>query len=136
MSHVSISRSYAILLGLESYVKTRQRGKKIVKALIHGRDMLLSHDELKQREEEHLNKSETVARERRLQEIQSEEDAREENKANIKLLQKLRIRPTTPKHGINGMAKESIEEMPKEEDAVAPGAGPENAIAPEGTKEM
>jgi hypothetical protein len=89
MSHVSISRSYAVLVGLEAYVKTRRRGKKIVKALIHGRDMLLTHDELKKREEEELDKSESAAKEIRLQEMQHDEDASEENKANIKLLNKV-----------------------------------------------
>jgi hypothetical protein len=60
MSHLSISRSYAILVGLEAYVKTKRRGKKIVKSLLHGRDLLLTHDELKKREEEGLDRSETA----------------------------------------------------------------------------
>jgi hypothetical protein len=135
MSHVSISRSYAILVGLESYVKTKRRGKKIVKALLHHRDMLLTHDELKKREEEELDRSETAERERRLQEIEEDEDAREENKANIKLLNKLHIHPTTPKHAVNGTTKEAIEERPEEEDVIAPGMAPENAIPPKGTSE-
>lgn len=62
MSHVSISRSYAVLIGLEAYVKTKRRGKKIVKALLHGRDMLLTRDELKKREEDELDRSETAGR--------------------------------------------------------------------------
>ncbi|KAJ1327596.1 IQ calmodulin-binding motif [Microdochium nivale] len=33
MSHVSITKSYAILVGLEAYVKTRQQGKKAARAL-------------------------------------------------------------------------------------------------------
>ena len=42
MSHVSISRSYAILAGIEAYVKTRERGRKLVKKLVHERDKVLS----------------------------------------------------------------------------------------------
>ena len=133
MSHVSISRSYAILVGLEAYVKTKRRGKKIVKALLHGRDMLLTHDELKKHEEEELDRTEMAGRERRLEEIQEDEDEREENKANIKLLNKLHIRPTVPKHAVNGT--NAIEEKPEEEDVIAPGNGPENAIPPDGTRE-
>ncbi|OBT55785.1 hypothetical protein VE04_04283 [Pseudogymnoascus sp. 24MN13] len=45
MSHVSISRSYAVLVGLEAYVKTRKRGKKVVGKLLHGRDKIVSPDE-------------------------------------------------------------------------------------------
>ncbi len=110
MSHVSISRSYAILVGLEAYVKTRRRGKKIVNALVHGRDKLLTHDELKRREEEHWERTEAAAKERRLREIQQDEDEREENKANIKLLNNLNIQPTTPKHAVKVATKEVIEE--------------------------
>jgi len=135
MSHVSISRSYALLIGLEAYVRTKRRGKKIVKALLHCRDKLLTHDELKKREEEELDRSETVGRERRLEDIQQDEDAAEENKANIKLLHKLHIRSTTPKHAVNGTTKEAIGEKPEEEDVIAPGKGPENAIPPQGTRE-
>jgi hypothetical protein len=136
MSHVSISRSYAILVGLEAYVKTKRRGKKIVKALLHSRDMLLTHDELKKREEEELERAEAAGRERRLEEIQEDEDAREENAANVKLLNKLHIRHTVPKHAVNGTAKEAIEERPEEEDVIAPGKEPENAIPPEGTRKI
>lgn len=60
MSHVSISRSYAVLVGLEAYVKTRRRGKKLVKKLIHGRDKLLSPDEVAKKEEEDRDKSESA----------------------------------------------------------------------------
>jgi hypothetical protein len=135
MSHVSISKSYAFLVGLEAYVKTRRRGKKVVRTLLHGRDIILTHDELKKREEEELHRSETAGRERRLEEIQQDEDAREENKANIKLLNKLHIRPTTPKHAVNRTSQKVIEERPEEEDIIAPGKGPENVIPPEGTRE-
>jgi hypothetical protein len=124
MSHVSISRSYAVLVGLEAYAKTRRRAEKLVKALIHGRDILLSHDELKQRDEKELGRSESAVGERRFQEIEHEEDARQENKANIKLQEKLHIRPTIPKQELNGTAKQAIDERPEEEDVLAPGEGP------------
>lgn len=62
MSHVSISRSYAVLVGLEAYVKTRRRGKNIIKKLIHGRDKLLSPEEVAKREELDRDKSESAVR--------------------------------------------------------------------------
>ena len=73
MSHMSISRSYAVLVGLEAYAKTRQRGKKIVQALIHGRDRLLSADELRQQREAEMLRHERAAAERRIEEIREEQ---------------------------------------------------------------
>ena len=51
MSHVSISRSYAILVGIEAYAKTRKRGRKLVKKLMHGRDKALSQEQSTEKEE-------------------------------------------------------------------------------------
>jgi hypothetical protein len=50
MSHVSISRSYAMLVGLEAYVRARRRGKKMIQKLVHHRDKILSPEELAERE--------------------------------------------------------------------------------------
>lgn len=135
MSHVSISRSYAVLVGLEAYVETRRKGKRLLKKLIHGRDRILNPEEVKKREEEEMDKSESAARERRILELQQEEEKRDENKANVKLLNSLHIHTTTPKHAVDVSTKEHVQdERREEEDVVAPGSGPENAIAPEGTR--
>lgn len=71
MSHVSISRSYAVLVGLEAYVKTRKRGKKLVQQLIHHRDKILSPEEVARREEEERDKSQSAEKERRFLEMQA-----------------------------------------------------------------
>lgn len=112
MSHVSISRSYAVLVGLEAYVKTRKRSKKLIKKIIHGRDKLLSPDELKTRQEQDMDKSKSAATERRFIERQAEQ--REQNKANIKLMKKLHIRTRSPIHGSSGNGEAGIEEIKKE----------------------
>jgi len=139
MSRVSISRSYAVLVGLEAYVKSRRRGKKFVQRLIHHRDKLLSPQELAKREEEERDKSESAERERRFLETKqkAEEEDREANRANIKLLDKLRLRPREPQHG-EGTSEETgeMKEREKDPDIQAPGSGPENAIAPEGTRQV
>lgn len=131
MNHVSISRSYAVLVGLETYVKTRRKGKRILKALVHGRDKLISPDEVREQEEAAMDRSESAARERRFLELQ--EEKRDENKANLKLLQKLHLRPRTPNHEVNGIDKGAAS-VDKEADIQVPGRGPENAIPPEGTR--
>jgi hypothetical protein len=147
MSHVSISRSYAVLVGLEAYVKTRRRGKKMVQKLIHHRDKILSPEEVAKREEEERDKSESAERERRFLEMQAkaDEEDREVNSANIKLLEKLRIKTRSPLHEGDeehrevGTKRAGVGETKKQEkdpDIQAPGTGPENAIAPEGTRDV
>ena len=139
MSHVSISRSYAVLVGLEAYVKSRRRGKKLLQVLIHGRDKLLSGQELAEREEADRDKSESAAREQRILELkgQAEEEDRGQSRADSRLMDKLRIK--TKPHG-NSTAQTSsgageTKEVEKDPDVQAPGPGPENAIAPEGTRD-
>lgn len=147
MSHVSISHSYAVLVGLEAYVKTRRRGKKIVQKLIHHRDKILSPEEVAKREEEERDKSESAERERRFLDMQAkaDEEDREMNSANIKLLEKLRIKTRSPlherdeEHGEQTTKSAEVGETKKHEkdpDIQAPGTGPENAIAPEGTRDV
>jgi hypothetical protein len=136
MSHVSISRSYAVLVGLEAYVKTRKRGKNLVQKLIHGRDKLLSPEEVEKREEEERDKSESAARERRFLEM-SKQAEREEQNANIKLLNKLRIKSKNePREGETRLEGPPGGKKSKEKavDLEAPGTGPESAIAPEGSR--
>lgn len=132
MSHVSISRSYAVLVGLEAYVKSRKRGKKLVQKLVHGRDKLLSPDDVARREEEEREKSESAAREQKfleMQEAQEREDRKLLNKLHIR--SRLEVRDgQTRLEGPLGDKKEKGKAV----DIEAPGTGPESAIAPEGTR--
>jgi len=130
MSHVSISRSYAVLVGLEAYVKTRRRGKNFVKKLVHGRDKLLDPEEVKRREEEERDKSESARRERKHLEKVREEEGDEEHKANVTLLRKLQS-TNRGVHGLDGGGEVDTAVAPPGQ----PGQGPENAIAPEGRRD-
>jgi hypothetical protein len=185
MSHVSISRSYAVLVGLEAYVKTRRRGKKFMKKLVHHRDKILEPEEERKRLEAERDKSQSAEIERRYLEQKEREEhaAWERNRADKRLLEKLeRLRSrsrsgssvitlaeVTPKKdgsstgarerelgsvksihkhnsGKKGASLEESETRPglhvtppqheaHDPDIEAPGTGPENAIAPEGTKD-
>lgn len=126
MSHVSISRSYAVLVGLEAYVKTRRKGKKMVRSLVHHRDKLLDPEEVKRREEEARDKSESAARERRFLELQQQQESAEERAANVRLMEKLHLHRSS----------RTNESEPAESDLQAPGTGPENGIAPEGRRNV
>lgn len=65
MSHVSISKSYTVLVGLETYTKTRRKGKDLVDRLVRRRDKMLSPERVRRREEEERDKSESADKERR-----------------------------------------------------------------------
>ncbi|KAK8928157.1 IQ domain-containing protein IQM3 [Metarhizium anisopliae] len=73
MSHVSISKSYTILVGLETYLKTRKKGKELVGKLMHGKDKLVAPEEVQRQEEEKKDKSESAEKERRVLEREREE---------------------------------------------------------------
>ncbi|KEF59917.1 uncharacterized protein A1O9_04765 [Exophiala aquamarina CBS 119918] len=64
MSHVSISRSYAVLVGLESYVHTRRRVKTAEKMVIREKDKVLHPEKIKEEEEANRDKSQSAEKER------------------------------------------------------------------------
>jgi hypothetical protein len=94
MSHVSISKSYAVLVGLEAYVKTRKKGKEMLQHMTHHKEKILDPKLAREKEEAARDKSESAAIERRV--LEKEEAEREENKAAVKLMQKLGLRPREP----------------------------------------
>lgn len=96
MSHVSISRSYALLIGLEAYIKTRKQSKKIVQKLIHGRRKSQISDVVRFRQEE-LDKSESIGREQRVPGM-DEDDEKELNRVDSKFMRILRIGTRAPAH--------------------------------------
>ena len=131
MSHVSISRSYAVLVGLEAYVKTRRRGKQLFQKLLYHRDKLLSPVEVAEKEEAERDKSESAAKEKKF--LEEKEAQREAESTTTKLKEKLHITHT------NTEAREhptgETKSWEKDPDIQKAGTGPENAIAPEGNRE-
>lgn len=112
MSHVSISKSYAVLVGLEMYVKTRQKGKQLLQRTAHQKDKVIHPEEVQKREEEARDKSQSAETERRFLEKQQKENdkQREENRAAVKVMQKLKLASTAPdgqKGGAEGQKQEA-----------------------------
>jgi len=101
MSHVSISRSYAILVGLETYIAGRRRAKSLVHRIMHGSDKVISPKEVARREEQEREKSESVEREKRFLELkqQMDEEDGEPKKGSAKLRDKLHIGTRVSGHG-------------------------------------
>lgn len=104
MSRVSISKSYAVLVGLELYVRTRQKGKRLLQRAAHGKDRVVHPAEAQRREEETRDKSESAEKERRfLERARAEEERRrEENRAAVKVMHKLGIAPAAPAAPVAG----------------------------------
>ncbi|GJN79781.1 hypothetical protein PLIIFM63780_003300 [Purpureocillium lilacinum] len=96
MSHVSISKSYTVLVGLETYVKTRRKGKDFLDKLVRRRDKMVAPDEFRRRQEEEKDKSESAEKERRVLEQQrrEEEAARAEASTGDRVVEKLKSIPT------------------------------------------
>jgi len=90
MSHVSISKSYAVLVGLEMYLKTRRKGKKFVRKATRRKDKLIDSDEFRRREVAEMDKSESAKRER----VVLAEEEREEDAAKVtnRMLRKMHLK--------------------------------------------
>lgn len=123
MSHVSISKSYTILVGLEMYIKTRRRSKRFFEKMLHHKDKIFDPEEVRQREEDAKDNSQSAKREREV--IQQEEEKREENSASIKLMEKLRMTPREPATE-NEIDSKVEEKVTKELDGVMDGKVGEN----------
>ncbi|EKD18203.1 IQ calmodulin-binding motif protein [Drepanopeziza brunnea f. sp. 'multigermtubi' MB_m1] len=129
MSHVSISRSYAVLVGLEAYVKTRRRGKSLMQKLMQGKDKILSREDLAEREEAQRHKRESAAKEQRLPEHKRETD---KDNQNARLLEKMHLTHTqVPDPGMRDVRANGV----KDSDIQVARTGPENAIASEGRRD-
>lgn len=74
LSRLNVSRSYAVILGLEGYVKVKKRGEKAKRGIWEA----LHPDEKKRREEEERDKSQSAERERQV----LEEEARQRRRSS------------------------------------------------------
>ncbi|RGP79601.1 hypothetical protein FLONG3_2349 [Fusarium longipes] len=110
MSHVSISKSYVVLIGLESYLKTKRKGKDLAQRVGHRKDKIVAPEEAARREEESKDKSESAAKEREV--LQREEKEKQEGRPVKKALKKLGIKPTKEeKQAAKREHKDDVEQM-------------------------
>ncbi|KAF4967595.1 hypothetical protein FSARC_4892 [Fusarium sarcochroum] len=110
MSHVSISKSYVVLIGLETYLKTKRKGKDFAQRVGHRKDKIIAPEEAARREEEAKDKSESAAKEREV--LQREEAEKQEGRPVKKVLKKLGIKPTKEeKQASKREQKEDVERL-------------------------
>jgi hypothetical protein len=93
MSRVSISRSYAVLVGLEMYMRGKQKIEHGLHHVAEEKDGILHPEEVKKRQEEARDKSESAEKERRVLEEQAmkEEQAKHSKGLFSRWLRKLKI---------------------------------------------
>ncbi|ROV96367.1 hypothetical protein VPNG_09061 [Cytospora leucostoma] len=98
MSHVSISKSYAVLVGLETYVKTRRKGKDLLERATHKKDKVIHPEEAQKREEAAKDNSQSAKKEKLFLEKQAEEvgKSRDGSTTAMKVMQKLGVNPNVP----------------------------------------
>ncbi|RDI80284.1 hypothetical protein Vi05172_g9688 [Venturia inaequalis] len=132
MSRVSISHSYAVLVGLEAYVKTRRKVKNVAGHMTHEKDKVLHPEEVQKKEEQERDHSESAEKERQV--IQAEEQKQENIKKResfgSKFMRKLRIR--SPSQSASAAAGEKSTKQTPRTPLSVPGEDVESGIAPEG----
>ncbi|CAN8101305.1 unnamed protein product [Discula destructiva] len=125
MSRVSISKSYAVLVGLEMYMKTQQKGKHLLERAMHRKDKLVHPEMARRREDEARDTSESAEKERQFLERQraevaaAEEDSKQRSAARV--IQKLGIGSSAGPLEAQGPPSESrvadaVEEQVEEEE--------------------
>lgn len=83
MSRVSISKSYAVLVGLESYTRTRKKVVKAKQAVEHTKDQVFNPEKVRLEEEAQRDKSKSAAREKQFLEEQQQIEAAKLAKAKL-----------------------------------------------------
>jgi hypothetical protein len=128
MSRVSISRSYAVLVGLEAYVRTRTKFKHGVEHVIEEKDKIIHPEEAKKREEQRMDNSQSAQRERQILEQQQKLKELEKKKSTFteRLKRKLHLK------GDVSTDKVPAAQAPKV--LSVPGEDIEDGIPPEGTR--
>jgi hypothetical protein len=127
MSRVSISRSYAVLAGLESYTKATGKIKDAEQKAKHTKDKLLHPDKVRQEEEAKRDKSQSAEKERQhLEALKAEQEkSRKGRKALSSRFSKI-FHPFKGKKGAEGESADRTRGVPE---------GPEDGIpAPEGKR--
>ena len=129
MSRVSISRSYAVLVGLEAYVKTRRKFKHGAQHVADAETKIMHPEEAKKKKKEaEIDRSKSAQKERETlaQQAARKEQERKNSSLGKRVWNKLRRQSTDTKEAI-ARAKTKAILSKSGEDA-------ESAIAPEGKR--
>lgn len=126
MSRLSISRSYAVLVGMESYTRTKGKEGQIESSLKHEKDKVLHPEKVKEQNERQKDKSQSAEKERqhleklRLEDEKRRQSRKEEGNLSSRMARKLGLRA---KENGGGERTES-------EGRGIQGVGPEDGVPP------
>jgi hypothetical protein len=134
MSRVSISRSYAVLVGLEAYVKTRRKFKNGVEHVKETETKIMHPEEHARKKEEEMDKSKSAERERQIlaHNAEKQEAEKKEQSWRRRVWKRLSI-----SHGGKDEAskkREDAKEQKKSKWLSKSGQDVESAIPPDGTR--
>lgn len=128
MSRVSISSSYAVLVGLEAYAKTRKKIKHGLHHASKNKDRVLHPEEAKKREEATKDKGKGAENERQIlaDKTEKEEESKKQSNFRERFRRKLRIGSMSSKDGLSKQEPEPVVSMN--------GQDVESAIPPQGER--
>ena len=98
MPRVSISKSYAVLVGMEGYTRTKRKMKDIQTSLEHDKDKILHPDKVRLEEELQKDRSQSAEKERqhldkqRIEEEQRRQSKNEDESLSYRFSRKLGLR--------------------------------------------
>lgn len=135
MSRVSISRSYAVLVGLEAYVKTRRKVKKSVGAVKDAETKVVHPEVYEKKVEEQKDNSKSAQRERQLFADQAEKEAAERKEKSWK--RRLWKKISRGAENDDGISREKEQAREKRRSKVLSKAGQdvESGIPPDGKRD-
>lgn len=136
MSRVSISRSYAVLVGLEAYVKTRRRFKHGVEHVKDAETKVVHPEEYQHKVEEQKDKSKSAQKERQIlaDKAEKEEAERKERSLPRRIWKRL-SRGNNGKGELSPKEREQAKEQKKKKWLSAPGEDVESGIPPNGKRD-
>ncbi|KAG9188775.1 hypothetical protein G6011_07480 [Alternaria panax] len=135
MSRVSISRSYAVLVGLEAYVKTRKKFKHGVEHVKEAETKVVHPEEYERRVEEQKDKSESAQKERELlaQEAERKEADKKQTSFGRRLWKRL-SRGGGEQDDLTAKEREAAKQK-RNKWISKPGQDVEDGIAPDGHRD-
>ena len=135
MSRVSISRSYAVLVGLEAYVKTRRKVKKSVGAVKDAETKVMHPEVYEKKVEEQKDNSKSAQRERQLLADQADKEEAERKERSWKRRIWKKISRGGQKEDLAVREKEQANEQRRKKVLSRSGQDVESGIPPDGRRE-
>ncbi|KAH3908981.1 hypothetical protein HBI56_125080 [Parastagonospora nodorum] len=136
MSHVSISRSYAVLVGLEAYVKTRRKFKHGVEHVKEAETKIVHPEEHKRKLEEQKDKSKSAERERQILARKAEmEEAEKREQSWRRRMWKRLSRGGNEKDELAPKERDDAKEQKRSKWLSKSGQDVESAIPPDGRRD-